>query len=145
MDKLIFIVFLFFGSNSFAATWEKVGDNDASVFYFDSDSITPINYNGKSIIKAWEKVIVKKPIAKTKVNDEILSLTYFDCENRLSGAKQIVTRRNGKVFDELTSSVNYPKLEDLVPESASEVMLNSICATYQIRTGTRSYMKLSGD
>ncbi|HFX6226450.1 TPA: surface-adhesin E family protein [Acinetobacter nosocomialis] len=145
MDKLIFIILVCFGANASAANWVSIGNNDASDFYYDSDSIKPIIYNGQTIIKAWEKVVIKKPTSKTKVNDEMLSLTYFDCENRLSGAKQIVTRRNGKIFDDLSSTINSPKLYDLVPESASEKMLESVCADYQIRTGTRSYMKLNGE
>ncbi|OBY75885.1 surface-adhesin E family protein [Acinetobacter gyllenbergii] len=141
MNKFLFIILSLFGTGVSAANWERVGDNPSSEFYFDTESIKPVNYNGETIIKAWEKVIVKKPKSKTKVNDEMLSLTYFDCENKLSGAKQIITRRNGEVFDDLSSTISSPKLSDLVPESASEAMLEAVCSTYQINTGTRSYMK----
>lgn len=145
MNKLVFIFLVCLGTSVNAANWVSIGDNEASEFYYDSDSIKPVVYNGKSIIKAWEKVVIKKATSKTKVNDEMLSLTYFDCENKLSGAKQIITRRNGEVFEGLSSSIGSPKLYDLVPESASEKMLDSVCADYQIKTGTRSYMKLNGE
>ncbi|MGX2713608.1 surface-adhesin E family protein [Acinetobacter baumannii] len=146
MNKLLFIALLLLGTNSLAATWEKVGENNASKYYFDSDSITPVNFKGKNIIKAWEKVVVKKPTGNTyKINDEVLSLTYFDCGSRLSGTKEIVTKRNGREIEDLSVSTNYPSLNDVVPESATEATFNSVCATYQINTGTRSYMKLNGE
>ena len=141
MFKFIISSLILISVNTHAASWELANHGSIADHFFDSDSVRPVTYNNKILIKAWERVIFKKPTPQNKVGDEMLSLTYFDCDNGLSGSKQFVTRRSGKVVDSLSASTDYPELSDVVPDSITEKALQSVCATYEIKTGTRSYMK----
>lgn len=143
--KLIFLL-LMFSPVVNATDWMFVTQSDTSTYYIDNDSIKKIEYNGKDIIKIWTKEVINKEIKEKNhtlyKDDSILALEYFDCKNSLNGAKEYIGYRAGKVIKGSRASTAYPMMKEVIPDTYQYSIFKEACTNFEIRTGTRSYMKI---
>lgn len=130
MLKIVFALLMIgFFSVKANAEWESVGTTNEHIYLIDPDKIrTASEYAGKSYLKVWVKNIIYNDITKDglSVGDYKINLWHIDCNALTSGLKSYADyKKNGSLVD--SQQVSYVKMEDVIPNSAGEAILEKAC------------------
>lgn len=132
MKKLLLICLLLTSAQSFASDWQYVGGPTTASNYMDFASIGSVS----GYRKAWVRVdyleaqqtsgYPAKKFASAKF------LYYFDCSGKLLATTQLVLYEKhfaeGEVVSSSSSKFDPKRLDDVVPDSVGENLLNVACS-----------------
>ena len=118
---------------SFAeSNWKVVGSSKENVYGIDINSISNgTEYPYQSNKKAWIKSVIVNDLTKDSmtVGDYNMVLQWANCNARTLGYKSNTAyRKNGTVINNLSNSVSYVRMSDVIPGSIGEAILDSICS-----------------
>ena len=88
-------------------------------------------YPYQSNKKAWIKSVIVNDLTKDSmtVGDYNMVLQWANCNARTLGYKSNTAyRKNGTVINNLSNSVSYVRMSDVIPGSIGEAILDSICS-----------------
>jgi hypothetical protein len=155
MKKLTCFLFLLLASSfSFATDWQFAAGNDKTFYNIDFDSITSAaNKYRKAWVKANYVEDQRTDGYPTKSYRSELILYYFDCKEKTLNATQSVMYEKfnaaGDVIQSKSIKFDAKNLDDVVPGSVGETLLNITCGTPAARAklkakneaDARKYMK----
>lgn len=117
-----------------APEWKFVDTIDSGfAIYVDTNSIGRVSeYSSQATHKAWIKQIVYKDLEQDglAIGDYHMILYWVHCNNSTLGAKSVTTyqkQKNGLVRNN-TESTSYPKMEDVIPNSIGEGIVDTVCS-----------------
>lgn len=124
------LMLLLVSTQSFAAQWSLLGDNDFGAFFVDKSSIS----RGRSILQAnvllnWAKPQVLQ--GHDKYYSSEVSIAYLDCDNKRIGfgSRTMYPKsdaQGGALFSPYLA-YSEVKLQDSVPGSTGAQMVKLIC------------------
>lgn len=116
---------------SFAADWKYINYSDEHVYGIDINSISQVNeYSYQKYKKAWIKNVIKNDLSKDgmTVGDYSMMLYWADCNTRTLGLKTSTSyKSNGKVIPNYSFSNSYVSMQDVIPETIGEGIIDAIC------------------
>lgn len=134
MFRSLFLVgaFSIVSSVGFAASdWKVVATSNEHVYGVDLNSIAKVSeYPYQKYHKAWVKSVIVNDLTKDgmTVGDYNMILEWVDCSSRTLGNKsQISYKQNGTVIPNAGRSMGYVKMEDVIPGTIGESILDAIC------------------
>lgn len=116
--------------------WKPIGTSNGFVIGVDANTIGKPSSNDALLANATHKVWVKTAVYEDLVQDGLsigdyrMSLYLINCNFRALGIKSVTTykkTKNGNFTNE-TGSVSYPKLEEAIPNSIGESVVDTVCS-----------------
>lgn len=135
MNKHIMLAALLavLSDGALAANWKLVSTSDTSIIYVDTTSIAKSPIGRKAWV--WFEYNAPKKIPLSypeKYFTSVVELDHYDCQNRTSAAAQQLSYasagKSGDVVDSRSIRNVKDTLEDVVPDTVGETLLNFVCS-----------------
>lgn len=122
---LVFCLLVQLSSVSLAATWRQCAWNNATDWYFDTESVHYITPNGEEFIEVWVKIVVKNPQSSDSV--KTIQTKYWYKLDRKAYAERVIYRYDGN--GNTISTVNQRgSWIDCIPGSVGEKAYDTVKA-----------------
>jgi hypothetical protein len=110
-------------------------DNEYKIF-LNLPNIKEVSQYGKTYVHAWTKWVVYNDISKDglAVGDHQMRLNRLDCENGMIGLASSASYRKGHIYGQSYTS-SYVEMNNVIPESIGESILNAACYANEIKQG----------
>lgn len=113
--------------------WKSVGTTSGFLIAVDANSIKEVSdYSSQATHKVWSKHIIYNDLVQDglAIGDYQMILYLVNCKSRSFGIKSLTTytkQKNG-IYKPETTSISYPKLDDAIPESIGEGIVDAVCS-----------------
>jgi len=129
MNKIIAIVLLSFAAitNSYAAVWVKLQDNNGAKLMLDKQSVLETN----KLKKAWVKIAYKEPQTNIEVAEKTYNLSkllwLFDCATQKAATSQVFQFSGDELIYSAAVDSSRAKFIEPVPETDIDVAMRYVC------------------
>jgi len=129
MNKIIAIVLLSLAAttNSHAAVWVKLQENNGAKLMLDKQSVLEVDKHKK----AWIKIIYKEPQTNIEVAEKTYNLSkllwLFDCATQKAAASQVFQFSGDELIYSAAIDSKMAKFIEPVPETEIDVAMRYVC------------------
>lgn len=118
--------------SSFAnSNWKVVGKTNEQIIGLDLNSISNVaDFSYKNYKKVWVKNLIINDLTKDgmTIGDYTMILQWVSCGEKTIGYKSSTAyKKDGTVINNLSNSVSYVKMADVIPGTIGELVVDATC------------------